>query len=180
MDRELQPRVELLTDDPSNLNSGASLVSARDSQIEVMTMTLAKALDTARSRVSRDGRLTSIFCPQMRLWHEVRHATAAYARLYARGALIGAALRALELPAIVTARIINRSPMDGRWESVVRDAAANLDAHCVDVLDSPRETAIEDLRALALAGSQLAAQWLAETDEMASHEWSDWLASEPT
>jgi hypothetical protein len=142
-------------------------------------MTLTKALETARSRVSRDGRQTSIYCPQMRLWHETRHATVVYARLYARGALIGAALRALDLPAMVTARIINASPATGRWESVVRHAVADLDAHCADVLDSPRETAIEDLRALALAGSQLAAQWLAETEGMASHEWADWLASEP-
>lgn len=142
-------------------------------------MTLTKALETARSRVSRDGRRTSIFCPQMRLWHETRHATAFYARMYARGALIGSALHTLGLPAMVTARIINAAPETGRWESVVRQAVANLDAHCADVLDSPRDVAIEDLRALALAGSLLAAQWLAETDGMASHEWADWLASEP-
>ena len=143
-------------------------------------MTLTKALDTARSRVMRDGRLTSIYDPQMRLWHETRHATAAYARLYARGALIGAALRALDMPAMVTARIINASPDAGRWESVVRAAVADIDAHCADVLDSPRETALTDLRALAAIGSSVAAQWLAETDGMASHEWQDWLASEPT
>jgi hypothetical protein len=143
-------------------------------------MTLTKAIETARSRVSRNGRLTSIYCPSMRLWHETRHATVAYARRYARGALISAALHTLGLPGMVTARIINASPEKGRWETVVRDAVANLDAHCTDVLDSPRETAIYDLRELALAGSQLAAQWLAETDGMASHEWADWLASEPT
>ena len=142
-------------------------------------MTLTKALETARARVLRDGRLTSICCPQMRLWHETRHATVAYARLYARGALISAALHTLGLPAMVTARIINAAPETGRWESAVRQAVASLDAHCADVLDSPRETALDDLRALALAGSQLAAQWLAETDGMASHEWADWLASEP-
>jgi hypothetical protein len=143
-------------------------------------MTLAKALETARLRVLRDGRLTSIYCPQMRLWHEVRHATVTYARLYARGALIGSALHTLGLPSMVTARIINAAPETGRWESVVRAAVADIDAHCADVLDSSRETASHDLRELALAGSQLAAQWLAETDGMASHEWQDWLASEPS
>ena len=143
-------------------------------------MALTKALETARLRVSRDGRLTSIYCSQMRLWHEVRHATVTYARLYARGALISAALHTLGLPGMVTARIINAAPETGRWETVVRDAVANLDSHCADVLDSPRETAIEDLRALAAAGSPLAAQWLAETDGMASHEWQDWLEIEPT
>ena len=143
-------------------------------------MTLTNALDTARARVLRDGRLTSIYCPQMRLWHETRHATVAYARLYARGALISAALHTLGVPGMVTARIINAAPETGRWETVVRQAVANLDAHCADVLDSPRETALADLRALALAGSQLATQWLAETEGMASHEWQDWLASEPS
>jgi hypothetical protein len=143
-------------------------------------MTLTQAIKIARSRVTRDGRLTSIYNEAMRLWHEVRHASVASARLYARGAMIGAALRALALPATVTARIINRSPMDGRWEDVVRDAVASLDDHCADILDAPRDAATEDLRALAAAGSQLAAQWLAETDGMSSHEWADWLASEPT
>ena len=56
----------------------------------------------------------------------------------------------------------------------------DIDSRCFEVLDSPRETASHDLLALALAGSQLAAQWLAETDGMASHEWQDWLESEPT
>ena len=56
----------------------------------------------------------------------------------------------------------------------------DFDSKCFEVLDSPRETALADLRALALAGSQLAAQWLAETEGMASREWADWLASEPT
>jgi hypothetical protein len=143
-------------------------------------MTLTKSLETARARVLRDGRLTSIYCPSISLWHETQHATVAYARLYARRKLISAALHTLGVPAMVTARIINAAPETGRWESVVRQAVANLDSHCADVLDSPRETAIEDLRALALAGSQLAAQWLAETDGMESHEWQDWLASEPS
>ncbi len=143
-------------------------------------MTLTKALETARSRVMRDGRRTSIYCPQMRLWLESQHATVAYARRYARGALIRSALYSLDMPAMVTARIINGAPNTGRWETVVRQAVTDLDSHCADVLDSSRETAIEDLRALALAGSPLAAQWLAETDGMESHEWQDWLASEPT
>jgi len=143
-------------------------------------MTLTKTLDIARARVLRDGRLTSIYCPSISLWHETRHATVAYARLYARRKLISAALHTLGVPAMVTARIINAAPETGRWETVVRQAVANLDSHCADVLDSPRETALADLRALALAGSQLAAQWLAETDGMESHEWQDWLASEPT
>ena len=142
-------------------------------------MTITKAIATARPRVMRDGRLTSIYSPDMRLWHETRHATAAYARLYARGALLGAALTELGLPAMVTARIINASPDTGRWESVVRAAVADIDSHCADVLDAPRETAIEDLRALAAAGSTVAAQWLAETDGMSSRQWQDWLASEP-
>jgi hypothetical protein len=143
-------------------------------------MTLTKAIETARSRVSRDGRRTSIFCPQMRLWLESQHATVAYARRYARRALIRSALYSLDLPATVTARIINGAPNTGRWETVVRQSVADLDAHCADVLDSSRETASHDLRALALAGSQLAARWLAETDGMESHEWQDWLASEPS
>jgi hypothetical protein len=60
------------------------------------------------------------------------------------------------------------------------DFDPDIDSRCFEVLDSPRETALADLRALALAGSQLAAQWLVETEGMASHEWQDWLLSEPT
>jgi hypothetical protein len=142
-------------------------------------MTITKAIATARARVMRDGRLTSIYNPDMRLWHESRHATATYARLYARGALLGAALTELGLPAMVTARIVYAAPDTGRWESVVRAAVADINVHCADVLDAPRETALADLRALAAAGSAVAAEWLAETDGMASHEWRDWLASEP-
>lgn len=88
-------------------------------------MTLTKALDTARARVMRDGRLTSIYNPQMRLWHETRHATAAYARLYARGALIAHALLELGADGHTVACVINASPDTGRWESIVRDWSAN-------------------------------------------------------
>jgi len=54
-----------------------------------------------------------------------------------------------------------------------------LDARCFEALDGPRDQVVAELRALAAAGSKLAAQWLAETDGMASHEWQDWLESEP-
>jgi len=142
-------------------------------------VTLTKAIETARARVTRDGRKTYIYQPHMRLWHEVQHPTAAYARGYARGALIATALDALGIPSMVRARVINRAPDTGRWTDVVRAAAASLDDHCPDILSSPREDATRDLHAMAAAGSQLAAQWLAETDGMAWHEWRDWLESEP-
>ena len=88
-------------------------------------MTLTKAIDTARAHVSRDGRRTSIYDRDMRLWHETQHATAAYARLYARGALIAHALLELGADGHTVACVINASPDTGRWESIVRDWSAN-------------------------------------------------------
>ena len=142
-------------------------------------MRITKAIETARFRVTRHGRKTYIYQPSMRAWHEVQHPSIGAARDYQRDALIRHALDALALPAMVACRIVWHASPTGRWTDVIRRAMATLDDHCPDLLSAPREDAVRDLELMAAAGSKLAAEWLAETDGMAWHEWRDWLESEP-
>lgn len=78
-----------------------------------------------------------------------------------------------ELDELHAEQIVDSAHFDGHL--TINDA---LEPAVYDCLDGPRDQVVRDLQHFARLGSELAAEWLDETDGMTHEEWKKWLETE--